>query len=187
MPKLPTDYSKTIIYKIVHKEDYDNANIYIGSTSNFVKRKNQHKSDCNCVTSKSYNQKNYQYIRDNGGWDCFNMIEVEKFSCNDGNEARAREEYWRCFFNAQLNSFRAYITDEQIREIKKERYEQNKDKRLEQMKEYRESNKDKISEQKKEHYEQNKHKILEQKKQYYYNKKNNLTDNLTECITHQSL
>jgi len=35
MPKVPTDYTKTIIYKLVHKEDYDNANVYIGSTTNF--------------------------------------------------------------------------------------------------------------------------------------------------------
>jgi len=26
MPKVPIDYSKTVIYKLVHKEDYDNAN-----------------------------------------------------------------------------------------------------------------------------------------------------------------
>ena len=35
MPKLPIDHSNTIIYKLVHKEDYENANIYIGSTTDF--------------------------------------------------------------------------------------------------------------------------------------------------------
>jgi predicted GIY-YIG superfamily endonuclease len=121
MPKLPVDYSKTIIYKLVHNEDYDNANIYIGSTTDFVKRKNKHKSCCSNEKDKNYNEKKYQYIRDNGGWECFNMIEIEKHNCKDGNEARAREEYWRCHFNSQLNTKRAYITDEQRKELDKER------------------------------------------------------------------
>ena len=93
MPRIPIDYSKTIIYKLVHNEDYDNANIYIGSTTDFVKRKNQHKSICNNENYKEYNHKKYQYIRENGGWEEWNMIESEKHNCNDGNEARAREEY----------------------------------------------------------------------------------------------
>ena len=46
MPKLPIDYSNTTIYKLVHKEDYDNANIYIGSTTDFIRRKNAHKTVC---------------------------------------------------------------------------------------------------------------------------------------------
>jgi predicted GIY-YIG superfamily endonuclease len=188
MPKLPVDYSKTIIYKLVHNEDYDNTNIYIGSTTDFVKRKNQHKKSCNNEKDKSYNEKKYQYIRNNSGWDEWNMIEIQKYPCNDKREAEAREEYWRCHFNAQLNTRRAYITDverkeqmkewyeqnkdkileqnkEQKKEYNKEHYEQNKGKRLEQMKQYREQNKDKLLELNKDYYEQNKDKILEKKSQ----------------------
>ena len=151
MPKLPIDYSNTTIYKLVHKEDYDNANIYIGSTTDFTRRKNKHKSSCNCVTNRGYNDKKYQYIRNNGGWDCFNMIEIEKYKCNDSNEARSREEYWRCQFNSQLNTIRAYATEEQ----QKKYYEQNKDK-------FRQ------------YYENNKQKILEYQRSYY-NKKNKVS------------
>ena len=136
MPRTPIDYSKTIIYKLVHSEDYDNANVYIGSTTDFVKRKNQHKKCCNNEKQKGHNEKKYQYIRDNGGWNEWNMIEIEKYpECNDSNEARVREEYWRCHFNAQLNSKRAYTTYEGRLEQQKERYEQNKGKLLEQKKE----------------------------------------------------
>jgi hypothetical protein len=164
MPKLPTDYSKTIIYKLVHNEDYDNGNIYIGSTTDFIRRKNKHKSSCNCVTNKDHNDKKYQYIRNNGGWDCFNMIEIEKFPCNDGNEARAREEYWKCNFNSQLNMVRAYITDEQKKEQMKKLYETNKENRLEQMKKL---------------YEANKEKRLIYQKQYYNNKKKQIVQQMT--------
>jgi predicted GIY-YIG superfamily endonuclease len=177
MPKLPIDYSNTIIYKLVHKEDYDNANIYIGSTTDYIRRKNNHKNSCNSEKTIGYNDKKYQYIRNNGGWDCFNMIEVEKYNCNDGNEARAREEYWRSHFNSQLNTKRAYRTDEE---------------RVENMKQYKQNNKEKIIEQMKKLYEANKENRLEYQKQYYYNKKNknktdSSSDSLTERITHQPL
>ena len=169
MPRIPIDYSKTIIYKIVHKEDYDNANIYIGSTTDFSKRKWGHKTRCHNEKSQFYNLKIYQYIRENGGWDCFNMIEIEKYECNDGNEARAREEYWKCYFNSQLNSRKAFRTKEQEIEYNKEykkeyrsqykdeikeqqhlKYENNKEHILDRVKKYSEDNKDKIKEQRKE-------------------------------------
>ena len=123
MPRLPIDYSNTTIYKLVHKEDYDNANIYIGSTTDFIRRKNNHKSNCCNEKSKEYNEKKYQYIRGNGDWGEWKMIEFEKFPCNDKRKAEAREEYWRCHFNSQLNIRRAYITEEQ----KKQYYLDNKD------------------------------------------------------------
>ena len=140
MPKLPIDHSNTTIYKLVHKEDYENANIYIGSTTDFIRRKNNHKTVCCNEKSKEYNDKKYQYIRGNGGWECFNMIEVEKYPCNDKREAEAREEYWRCHFNSQLNTKRAYKTVEQRKqydiEYQKQFYLDNKQKKLEYQKIY---------------------------------------------------
>ena len=41
MPKTKTDYSKTVIYKIQHIED--ESLVYVGSTTNFTKRKSHHK------------------------------------------------------------------------------------------------------------------------------------------------
>ena len=177
MPKLPIDYSNTTIYKLVHKEDYDNANTYIGSTTDFIRRKNNHKNNCNNKKNKEYNDKKYQYIRDNGGWGDWNMLEVEKFPCNDKREAEAREEYWRCHFNSQLNTKRAYITDEQRKELDKERKREYREHN-----EYREYQKvyQKI------YYGKNREKIIENMKQYYNNKKNNISDSSgddsTECI-----
>ena len=194
MPRTPVDYSKTIIYKLVHKEDNDNVNIYIGSTTDFRKRKNNHKRGCTKENNKEYDLKKNQYIRVNGGWDNWIMVEVEKFPCNDGNEARAREEHWRSHFNSQLNAIRAYRTEEQKKEQKKERYEQNKDKRkeryennkdkiLEQRKERYENNKDKILEQQKEYNEQHKDKILEQRQEHYKQNKDKILEKLSQQIT----
>ena len=94
MPKVPTDYSKTCIYKLVHKDDVDNENIYIGSTTDFRNRKHRHKYNCNSVKHKESEVKKYQYIRDNGGWDNWVMVEIEKYPCNDKREAETRERYW---------------------------------------------------------------------------------------------
>lgn len=131
------DYANTIIYKIVHKDDYENTNIYIGSTTNFMRRLCNHKDCSQNLNKKSYNDKKYQYIRSKGGWGDFNMVEVEKYPCNDGNEARAREEYWRQFFNAQLNSKKSFTTEQE---------------RLDQMKCYYTAHKEKMNEQMKQRY-----------------------------------
>ena len=183
MPKTPIDYSKTIIYKLVNNEDYDNANIYIGSTTDFVKRKYSHKISCNNEKDKAYNHKKYQYIRDNGGWNCFNMNEIEKYPCNDGNEARAREEYWRSHFNAQLNMTRPCITEQQRKQYRKEYYENNKNIILEKCKVYIENNKDKISKRHKDYYQNNKEKILEQNKGNNENNKDEIAKKRKEKIT----
>ena len=181
MPKTAIDHSNTIIYKLVHKEDYDNVNVYIGSTTDFIRRKNSHKNCCNNEKRKEYNEKKYKYIRDNGGWEEWNMIEVEKFPCNDKREAEAREEYWRCHFNSQLNTKRAYRTEEQRKEIDKERKREYREHH-----EYREYQK----EYQKQYYEQNKVRLIDNMKTYYNNKKNtadSLSDSSAECITHQTL
>ena len=56
MPRLPIDYSKAFIYKICCK-DKNIEECYIGSSTNFVNRKNQHKNSCNNINNKEYNQK----------------------------------------------------------------------------------------------------------------------------------
>ena len=95
MPRTPVDYSKTLIYKLIKNDDYANVNVYVGSTTDFTRRKTEHKNTCNNENRKGYTDKKYQFIRENGGWSEWNMVEIEKHNCNDGNEARAREEYWR--------------------------------------------------------------------------------------------
>ena len=35
----------------------------------------------------------HQHIHDNGGWDGWNMIKIEKHPCNDKRDAEARGSY----------------------------------------------------------------------------------------------
>ncbi len=76
---------------------------YVGSTTNFTKRKNGHKSDCNDANCKQYNFKLYKTIREKGGWNNWTMIEIEKYNCNDGHELRARERYYYELLQSNLN------------------------------------------------------------------------------------
>jgi predicted GIY-YIG superfamily endonuclease len=103
MPRTPIDYTKTIMYKIVSK-DLNNNYVYVGSTTDFAKRKSSHKTNCINENNRFYNIKVYKMIRENGGWNEFEMIEIEKYPCNDSNESAARERYWKEHFNANMNS-----------------------------------------------------------------------------------
>jgi hypothetical protein len=176
MPKKIIDYSNTIIYKIVCN-DLNITEVYVGHTTNFINRKALHKSNCNNPNSKSYNYKIYNTIRQNGGFENWSMIEIEKFQdCNDINEATARERYYYELLNAKLNTNCPGRNKAEYQEV-------NKDKIKEYIKEYKENNKDKMQEYSKEYYEKNKDKIQEYREnnkdkmqEYYKNNKDKINE-----------
>jgi hypothetical protein len=123
MPRTATDYSRTVIYKIEHNENKEL--VYVGSTTDFTKRKYSHKNTCNNEKGKHYNLKVYHMIRENGGWEAFQMLEIKKFPCYDSNEARAEEERCRVELKSTMNMIRAFVTETQ-QEYDKNLYEKNK-------------------------------------------------------------
>ena len=135
-------YQNSIIYKLCHCNDLNNENIYIGSTTNFRNRKNQHKNTCNTEKSKKYNFPVYEFIRGKGGWEQFVMIPIEVFPCNNKKELEVRERHHIELLKPKLNKQLPTRT-------KKELYEDNKEKILEQKKQYNKDNKQNIAENKK--------------------------------------
>ena len=127
MPRKPIDYSKTIIYKFICK-DLSVKDLYVGHTTNWIKRKASHKFDCNNTNSKSYNYKVYKMIREYGSWDNWEMVEVEKYPCNDEREASARERYWYEELYASMNTHRPLRTEEEEEEERKKAKKKYKDK-----------------------------------------------------------
>ena len=105
MPKEFIDYSNTIIYKIYCK-DINVTDVYVGHTTNFTKRKYQHKISTNNITNKG---KIYNIIRNNGGWDNWDMIEIAKYNCKDATEARIKEQEHYALLNSSLNSNPPYV------------------------------------------------------------------------------
>ena len=123
MPRTPMDCSKTIIYKIVCN-DLTVKDCYVGHTTDMTKRKWQHKTACNNEKNKAHNQKIYKIIRENGGWDNWTMLLVEKFPCKDKFEACKREREVYEEMDAIMNTRSPYRTQEEHKEYHKEYYKQ---------------------------------------------------------------
>ena len=158
MPRTNINYSNTIIYKLCCN-DLSITDIYIGQTTDFRKRKNRHKFCCNNETAKGYDYNVYAFIRDNGGWDNWDMIEIERYEAIDGNDAKKRERYWIEEFKASLNCKLPTRTNKEYIEHHKEHLDECK-------KIYRETHKEEKAITDKEYYEKNKEKILEKNKEY---------------------
>ena len=90
MPKTPIDYSKCCIYKICCKDPSIN-DIYVGSTTDIVKRRWGHKSKCHDPNSKGHNYNVYKFIRDHGGWDNWDVVRIESFPCESSEAMLQRE------------------------------------------------------------------------------------------------
>ena len=146
MPRLPINYNNTVMYKIVCN-DLNIKDLYVGHTCDFIRRKSKHKYSCTRENNPDYNYKLYIIIRKNGGWDNWSMVEIEKFSCKDANEARKRERYWYELLNANLNGQHPART------------------RSETLQSYNDKNKEKVRESKSRYYINNKQKILEDTEQ----------------------
>jgi hypothetical protein len=162
----------------------------VGHTANFTRRKSGHKHACNTDTSKNYNLKIYQTIRENGGWDNWRMIEIKNQLCESKRHAVRLEQELIDQYKAELNSRKAFGADtkieyrkqyvqdnkEQIMEYKKQYYNDNKEEILEINKQYYLDNKEKILECCKNKYNANKEKQLDYAKQYNQNNKEKIAD-----------
>jgi len=181
MPKVETDYSQTIIYKLCCKDPLI-TDIYIGHTTNFTQRKNSHKTSCSNENDKKYNQYVYEFIRNNGGWENWTILQIENIKCKDKREAEATEHHWINSLHATLNSNKPYAkckeepklykqiwyedNKDNILQKAKEHYEENKESKLDYQKQYAEQHKEQISDYQKQYQQTNKEKLAEQKKIY---------------------
>jgi hypothetical protein len=160
------DYSKSIIYKLCCK-DIHIKELYVGSTCNQLKaRKNKHKSSCDNMNGKEFNYKVYQFIRSNGGFSNWDMVEVERYEAIDKQDLNKRERYYIELLGATLNTIIPYRSKEEINEIKKEYFQNNKVIMKEQHKLYRESNQEKNKEMKKKYYYNNRDILINKSKEY---------------------
>jgi hypothetical protein len=129
-----TDYAKSLIYKLCCK-DASITDEYIGSTTNKYKRKQLHKSCCNNENDKKYNFYVYQFIREHGGFDNFDFIILEEYSCENKTQLLMKEREWIELQKPTLNCVRPFITEEERKEQKKiitlnhshKNYNENKD------------------------------------------------------------
>lgn len=157
MPKKEIDYSKSVIYKIVCK-DLSISDFYVGSTSNFTKRKWAHKSAC-----KRDSYPIYKAIQENGGWENWDMVMVEEYPCDNKLQCHQRERYWIESLHATLN---VNIPSRTAKESNAAYYAENKDK----FAEYYVEHKDKFLAYNAEYYAEHKDKYAE----YYVENKDRI-------------
>ena len=117
-------YQDGLIYTI----KTDNG-LYAGSTCDFAVRKYKHKSNCFNENGKLYNTKLYQNIRENGGEYSIELYKL--FPCNSDEELRTEEEEVRKYLNANLNSQRAFMSEEEKKEYNKEYCKEHREKNKE--------------------------------------------------------
>ena len=166
-------YENGCIYMIQHKTD-NTKEFYIGSSFEFKQRCSKHKTRCNNQNDKNYNLKVYKYIRENGGWNEWEIILLYDYPCKNRNQLELEEQRAIKKYKSTLNQFipartqqeRYKDNKEKILQYYKEYYEDNKEKIAEKQKEYKEANKEKIAEKQKEYQEANKEKLLQYKKKY---------------------
>jgi hypothetical protein len=146
------NYENGCIYKLCCK-DVNVKEIYIGSTVSFKARKSNHKHCCNIEGIKGYEYYVYSFIRDNGGFENWDMIEVEKYKATDKKDLEKRERHWVDTLGAGLNNNMPMRTKQEwyqdnkevLSEKYKERYQENKEHILECGKKYTASHKEEIA------------------------------------------
>ena len=181
MPRKAKDFSKGLIYKLCCK-DTTIKEIYVGSSTNFTQRKRSHKNCCNLSSQNRHNLKVYQFIRENGGWDNWDMVLIEYFPCETELDLCRRENYFMNELQASLNSQSPHIY-ENSKEQLHEWYKNNKEKHKINTDKWREANREKILEQMKNYREENREKLNKQTLLLYHKNKTQYRRRQVEKIT----
>lgn len=151
---MSSQIKKACVYKLVCKNP-EIKDMYIGSTKNIHQRAYNHYLTSNNPTSKEYNKKSNVYIRENGGWDNFELIKLCDVEYTEIKELRKKEQEYIDTLKPTLNKSRAYNYDG---------YAQI----------YRDSRKEQKSESNRKYYLKNKQRLQDYKKIYRAKKKEEL-------------
>tara|TARA_R110000868_G_C10627026_1_gene742839 strand:+ start:168 stop:722 length:555 start_codon:yes stop_codon:yes gene_type:complete len=112
---------------------------YIGSSKNMPVRIGLHKSRCFDETNKC---KLYQTMCENGGWEAFQLIELEHHNMTD-QDAREYEQQLIDMIQPNMNSYKAW-TGLTHQEYNKQYRQDNKEQFKERLKEYYVVNKERF-------------------------------------------
>jgi len=162
------DFAKSVIYHIRQMENKEV--VYVGSTTNFSNRKGKHKHNCN-HEGKEFTFPIYCHIRDNGGFDCFEVIPIQSLKLENKTQLLIAEQEEMDKHRTLVNRNKAHSPIEQ------KRIDSN-----EKCKKYHQENKENINEKKKLYYQENKENINEKKKQRYQKNKAEIIENYKQKI-----
>tara|TARA_E500000305_G_scaffold11462_1_gene7868 strand:- start:34 stop:675 length:642 start_codon:yes stop_codon:yes gene_type:complete len=174
------NYKNGKIYKIL---DLTNDNFYIGSTTKeyLSQRLEKHRTHYkDYLQGRTHYRSSFEILCNEN----YKIYLLENAPCASKDELRQREQYWIDRLNCikLVNKLKAFRTEEDIKQYKKEYYENNKEQLAEKGKIYRENNKEKIAERGKIYRENNKEQIAEKKKEYYENNKEQIAKRTKENV-----
>ena len=175
MPRKPIDYRKTYFYKLVCN-DINVKDMYIGHTTEFTKRKHEHKKRCCNPTNPKHHFYVYEVIRQNGHWENWDMILIDTITCENRLDALKKERDLYEMLKPSLNTFRPVRTEDERLNYHKEHYHKNiesiaerhkkyRDEHAEECKKDRKNNPEKYRKLDRQRYLKRRDKVLEDNKQ----------------------
>ena len=114
------NYNNSVIYKICCN-DLNVSDIYVGSTTQFRRRKCEHKQYTKYENGKKYHMKLYETIRNNGGWSNWSMILLKYVNVNTKLELHKEEREMIDKLKPSLNGQIPLQTRKEYEEKNKER------------------------------------------------------------------
>jgi len=172
------DFSNSIIYHIRHMESKEV--IYVGSTTNFFIRKAKHKYLWN-KEGNHFIFPIYCHIRNNGGFDCFEVIPIQSLKLENKTELLIAEQVEIDRHRTLVNRNKAHTTIEEKRIDHNERtkkYNQDHKEDIKQYnKQYKEEHKAELNENSKKYRQEHKEDLKEYHKQYHEEHKVELNEN----------
>jgi hypothetical protein len=160
----PQDFNNSVIYHIRHMESKEV--VYVGSTTNFSQRKTTHKHNCNNKEGrKEFTYPIYCHIRDNGGFDCFDVIPIKSLKLENKTQLLIAEQEEMDKHGTLVNKNKAHMTIEEDKaerkKYDKQYREEHKEERRKYHKQYREEHKEERNQNKKLYYQEHKENINE--------------------------
>jgi len=138
------DFTNSIIYHIRHMESKEV--VYVGSTTKFPQRKARHKYDCNHEEAIQFAYPIYCHIRNNGGYDCFEVIPIKSLKLENKTQLLIAEQVEIDRHRTLVNRQKAYITIEERKEHDKQYREEHKEEFKKYLKQYYQKNKENLNE-----------------------------------------
>jgi intracellular sulfur oxidation DsrE/DsrF family protein len=177
------DFTNSIIYHIRHMESKEV--VYVGSTTNFSQRKAKHKYLWN-KEGKEFKYPIYCHIRDNGGFDYFEIIPIKSLKLENKTELIIAEQVEIDKHRNLVNRQKAHMTIEEHKEYDKKWREEHKEELKEYNKQYYQEHKEIINEKNKEYQkeyrEEHKEVIAEKMKLYYQENKEIIKEKQNERV-----
>lgn len=163
MPRINKDeiVPSGIVYKLHHKYLDLGNNFYIGSTVSEKDRRCTHKTACNNQNNKDYNYHVYKYIRENGGWNSWELEPIKKFENITIRELERHEQQTRDELKPNLNMRLSGLECSHLYQIDQKEYKK------EYNKQYFQEHQDEILEKNKQYRREHRNEILEKQKQKF--------------------